>query len=47
LAFFCVHAAGDLTQSIVRSRRSLDFVRLRFTRAHPSETKLPSAIKCF
>ena len=28
-------------------RRSLDFVRLRFTRVHPSEPELPYAIKYF
>ena len=33
--------------NIVRSRRSLDFVRSRVTRAHPSESELPYAIKYF
>ena len=26
---------------------ALDFVRLRFSRAHPYKPELPSAIKCF
>ena len=44
---FRVHVAGDLNKTIVRSRRSLDFVRSRFTRGHPFEPELPYAIKCF
>jgi len=42
-----VHVAGDLNKTIVRSRRSHDFVHLRFTRAHTSETELSYAFKYF
>jgi len=42
------HVAGDLYQEMsFVVRRSLDFVRSRFTRAHPLEPELPSAIKYF
>jgi len=33
------------SKTIVRSKRSLDFVRSRFTRAHPLETEPISAIR--
>jgi len=35
------------SKNTVRSRGSLDFVRWRFTRAHPPEPELPSAIRYF
>jgi len=45
---FRVHVAGDLNQkNIVRSKRCVDTVRLRFTRAHPLKPELPSAISIF
>jgi len=37
--------AGDLNQTVVSSTRSLDFVRSRFTRDHPCEPELLSAIR--
>jgi len=43
-----VHVAGDLNQkNIVRSRRSPDFVRSRFTQAHLLEPEMYSATRHF
>jgi len=41
---FHVHVAGDLNKTI---SFVADFVRLCFSRAHPSEPELPHAIKYF
>ena len=45
---FRVQFAGDVKKrNIVRNNGSLEYVRSRFTRAHPLEPELPSAIKYF